>query len=155
MTDASLKTLSVDMSELCIALEAEAGEFPWFLDVETGDVILVTHEYDPEENGGLTRQDIEANPERFLAVPSGDPQETVADMRAFLGTSGDDRLKESLELALTAPRPERRFRSVLNWMPAELQRWHEFRLSRCQRRAHDWLTSLGIAAVPREASSAA
>ena len=51
--------LPVDMSELCIALEAEPAELRWFLDTSNGDVILVNDEYVPEENDGLSVLDLE------------------------------------------------------------------------------------------------
>lgn len=144
----TLKSLPIDFAELCIALtaEAEASELKWFLDLESGKVILVSREYDAAEWGGLKPEDIENNPRRFKPVPAADPQHQVADMKAFVQALSDVRLKESLELALTAPRPERRFRAVLGWLPAELEKWHSFRQLKNEERARSWLSSLGVAA---------
>jgi len=145
----SIKQLPVDLEELCIALEAEAGELRWYLDLHSGDVILVSAEYDPNEYGGLTREAIEGAPDRFhLVLPQG-ARDAVEDMRAFASQLEDSRLKESLELALEAPRPDRRFRAVLGWLPEELERWHTFRNLRCSTRAREWLQTLGVEAVPR------
>lgn len=145
----TLKSLPIDFAELCIALtaEAEASELKWFLDLESGKVILVSREYDAAEWGGLKPEDIENNPKRFKPVPAADPEHQVADMRAFVGELNDARLKESLELALTAPRPERRFRAVLGWLPAELEKWHSFRQQRNEERARVWLSSVGVSAT--------
>lgn len=142
----SLKTLPVDLAELCIALTAdtEVSDLRWFLDVESGRVILVSREYDANEWGGLEPEDIEGNPARFRPVPAADPALHLDDMKAFVQAIDDVRLKESLELALTAPRPERRFRAVLGWLPDELEKWHAFRQQRCEARAHSWLSSLGL-----------
>ena len=137
------------MSELCIALEAEPAELRWFLDVSNGDVILVNDEYLPEENDGVSVGDLEQNTERFRQVPSADPADMVGDMLAFTSALTDARLKESLELALSAPRPERRFRAALGWLPEELERWHGFRQGRCEARAMHWLGTLGIAPSER------
>ncbi len=139
------------MSELCIALEAEPAELRWFLDTSNGDVILVNDEYVAEENDGLSVNDLEQNAERFRQVPASDPSDVIGDMLAFAAQLTDVRLKESLELALSAPRPERRFRAALGWLPDELERWHSFRQARCEARAKVWLESLGIAPVSREA----
>ncbi len=141
--------LPVDMSELCIALEAESGDLRWFLDVGTGNVILVAADYAPEENDGLSVADLEQNVERFRVVPAADPNDLVGDMRAFAASLTDLRLKESLDLALSAPRPERRFRAALGWLPETLERWHSFRQAQCEARARGWLQSLGIAPVAR------
>lgn len=151
MTDAPLQTLPVDLEELCIALEAEAGDLRWYLDVGSGDVILVTREYEPAEHGGLTVDDIEGAPARFRRIPPGNPQDTVDDMQAFAAQLSDAQLKESLALALSAPRPDRRFRAVLGWLPEQQQHWHDFRHARCARRARAWLESQGIAAGERAA----
>ncbi len=132
------------MSELCIALEAEPADLRWFLDVTNGDVILVNVEYDPEENAGLTVGDLEQNTQRFRQVPSADPADMIGDMQAFSAQLSDVQLKESLDLALSAHRPDRRFRAALGWLPDELDRWHSFRQQRCEARATTWLDSLGI-----------
>ena len=141
----TLKPLRIDMSELCIALEEEARGFAWYLDVENGETVLVNAEYEPEEYGGLTIDEIEGNPERFRRVPRGSETESVRDMEAFAAQHPDERLRESLTLALAAPRPERRFRAVLGWLPEEQHSWHTFRQGRLQRRAIDWLADLGLA----------
>jgi hypothetical protein len=65
-------------------------------------------------------------------------------MEAFAQSHPDQRLKESLLLALEAPRPDRRIRAVLCWLPEQQQQWHEFRHGRIEARARAWLTQLGL-----------
>ncbi|GMU62403.1 MAG: hypothetical protein AMXMBFR34_41660 [Myxococcaceae bacterium] len=151
MSDAPLQPLPVDLEELCIALEAEAGDLRWYLDLASGDVILVTHEYEAAEHAGLTVDEIEGTPSRFRRIPPGDPAHAVDDMKAFAAQLSDTQLKESLELALSAPRPDRRFRAVLGWLPDQQQHWHDFRHARCARRARAWLAAQGIAPADRAA----
>jgi hypothetical protein len=151
MTDAPLQTLPVDLEELCIALEAEPGDLRWYLDLSSGDVILLSREYEPAEHGGLTIDEIEGTPSRFRRIPPGNPQDAVEDMKAFADQLSDAQLKESLMLALSAPRPERRFRAVLGWLPEQQQQWHDFRQARCAQRARAWLASQGIAVKERAA----
>lgn len=147
LTDGAAKQLQVDFDELCIALEADASaELRWYLDLGSGSVILVTREYEPADYDGLTLGELLALPDRFVPVP-GSSQATVDDMQAFVSQLSDARLKESLELALSAPRPERRFRAVLGWLPEELERWHGFRLARVEQRAREWLRTLGVVAA--------
>src|SRR5262249_22758710 len=98
-----------------------------------------------DDYGGLKVEDIEGNPQRFRRVPTADERQTLQDMEAFAQGLGDERLKESLMLALEAPRPERRFRAVLGWLPEEQQRWHAFRHERLEARARAWLEQLGLA----------
>lgn len=139
-----LKPLPVDLTELCIALENEARGFDWYLDTETGDTVLVNAEYEPHEYGGLKVEEIEGNPQRFRRVPPTDERTVLADMEAFAAQHKDEKLKESLQLALEAPRPERRFRAVLGWLPEEQHAWHQFRHQRLEARARAWLEQLGL-----------
>jgi hypothetical protein len=137
-------SLPIDLTELCIAIENEARGFDWYLDTETGETVLVNAEYDPEEYGGLQLLEITGNPQRFRRVPSTDDRQAFGDMEAFAQQLSDERLKESLMLALEAPRPERRFRAVLGWIPEQQQAWHEFRHRRLESRARAWLSELGL-----------
>jgi Uncharacterised protein family (UPF0158) len=139
-----LNDLPVDFAELCVALEAEASDLCWYLDATTGEVILVNAEYDPAEHGGLTADAIESDPARFRRVPAGSPDEPLSDMHAFAAQSNDPQLRESFELALLAPRPERRFKAVLTYLPEVQDAWHVFRQQRVEERARAWLQSLGV-----------
>jgi hypothetical protein len=138
------RKLPIDLTELCIALENEARGFDWYLDTETGETVLVNAEYEPDDYGGLKVEDIEGNPQRFRRIPTSDERQAMADMEAFAEGHHDARLKESLLLALEAPRPERRFRAVLGWLPDEQHHWHTFRHGRLEARARAWLDELGL-----------
>ena len=128
------------------AISTDGLTLAWVVDTHTGEVILLSREYEPAEHDGLTLEDIDAAPRRFVPVPPGGAV-AVDDMRAFAAQVPDARLKESLELALSAPRPERRFRAVLGWLPEELERWHSFRQGRVEQRAAAFLSGLGLAAA--------
>ena len=138
----------IDLIELITAFEAEVSGLRWFLDRVTGNVYLVTHEYDPRENGGLTVDDLETNKSRFALVPSPTPEIALDDMISFARQIADLRLRETLEIALSAARPERRFRAVLGWLPERQQDWLSFRKARCEARAHTWLEQLGVDYAP-------
>jgi hypothetical protein len=142
--DASRK-LQVDIADVCIALSGEGGELEWFLDLQTGETLLVNSEYSAEEHGGLTAKQIHHDSLRFKRIPAPRGDELLRDMEAFAGLSQDERLKQSLELALSAPHPERRFRAVLGWIPDEQQRWRSFRQEKLEHRAKSWLSTLGLA----------
>ncbi len=150
MSDEVTRRLPVDLPELCLALSAEADDLRWYLDLSTGDVLLLNREWDSAEHGGLSADEVESDASRFRLVPAPEPRLSVEDMTAYAHQVPDPVLKESLEMALSAAKPERRFRAVLGWLPEEQERWHRFRLGRCEARAHSWLRSLGLAPTPRE-----
>ena len=137
--------MTIDLADVCIALSGEGGPLRWFLDTQTGSTLLINGEYDPGQNGGLTAAQVEADGDRFKAIPAGDPHLTLIDMAAFAAHTTDALLRESLELALAAPHPERRFRAVLGWLPEEQARWHAYRQGRLEERARAWLKKLGLA----------
>ncbi len=138
------RKLEVDIADVCVALSGEGGELEWYLDLHSGETLLVNSEYSPEEHGGLTPKQIHADSLRFKRIPPPAHDELLRDMESFAAESPDERLKQSLELALSAPHPERRFRAVLGWLPDEQQRWRSFRQERLERRAKSWLSTLGL-----------
>jgi hypothetical protein len=142
------KKLAVDMADICIALDSAAGDLQWYLDVETGDTLLVNNEYDPVEEG-VTLEEIEARPERYLAVPHSDRGQFMRDMKDFTVACEDAVLKESLEIALVGQAPARRFKAVLSHLPEQRNKWFEFRRARLLNRAVRWLDQNGIEPVPR------
>lgn len=151
MSSQPVRTLPVDLEELSIALEAETADLRWYLDLQTGDVLLVTPEFEPAEHDGLTVTEIESEPSRFVRVPPGNPQRVIDDMQAFVTSLGDAKLQESLELALSASRPERRFKTALSWLPERQQQWHVWHREHCQARALAWLAHQGIVPAARAA----
>ncbi len=139
-----MRALPIDMPDVCIALSGEGGSLKWFLDTETGNTLLLNAEYDPHQNDGIAADEVERRPERFKRIPESKPSEMVGDMQAYAAQLADQRLKESLELALAAPHPERRFRAALGWLPEELAKWHAFRQGQLEARARAWLMGLGL-----------
>ena len=139
------KPLKVDLSELRIALKTESSELKWYVDVTNGEVLLVNHEYEPNEHGGLTLEEIEAAPLRYLRVPQATADDLLSDMWAFKAEVNDPRLAESIDLALGGLRPERRFKALLGWLPGLIEAWQTFRERRVEDRALSWLASRGYA----------
>lgn len=151
MSAPTLRSLPVDVEELAIALDVEGADLRWYFDGLTGDVLLVNHDYRPSEHDGLTVEDIERDAQRFIRIPGADGQHLDDDMRAFVSSLADPRLQESLALALSASRPERRFKTALSWLPDTLEEWHAWRKERCHQRALQWLAGLGVVPSARAA----
>lgn len=144
--DDSLRQLPVDLGDVCIALSPEGVHDRWYLDLQTGETLLVNAEYDAMEHGGIPATVVESEGARFRRIPPAAENEGLGDMRAFAASRDDVTLQGSLELALQAPQPEKRFRSVLGWLPDALADWHHFRQRRLEERARAWLKSLGVRA---------
>ena len=144
-----LKRLPIDLADVCIALEtAPDAELHWFLDTGSGETILVSREYDPSDIDGPTRDEIDASPARYLPIPPAGPDESLADMREFMASLEDPRLRESLEIALSGTGPARRFKNVLGHVPEQRDDWLSFKHARTEERARAWLTEKGIEPLP-------
>lgn len=138
-----LRSLAVDLEELTLAFEAEAADVRWFLDLQTGAVILVTAQFDPAE-AGVTVEQLETDAARFMRVPEVDPEHLIEDMGVWATTVEDVTLRESLLIAMSAPRAEKRFKTALSWLPEQQAKWHLWRAERCAERMKNWLAEHGL-----------
>jgi hypothetical protein len=66
------RKVRVDVEELRFAFENASYEHRYFLDTETGDVILVSEMFDDEETQRQLTEIDEAEPGRYLQVPRAD-----------------------------------------------------------------------------------
>lgn len=144
-----MKTVPVDLEELAFAFDDGSPEHEYFLDLETGEVILVS------ENLGLIearqeRERIEDGLDRFLRIPQPGSSAGYQDMDEFVETVEDDRLLELLDVALDGKGAFRRFRDVLDRYPAERDRWYAFKDERLKTRIRDWLTEEEIEPASKE-----
>jgi hypothetical protein len=137
------RTVQVDLEELRFAMEDASFEHRYFLDTETGEVILVSELFDDDEaREQLTRID-EAERGRYLEVPRADSHEGYAYMQDFIASVRDEHLQELLSVAIQGRGAFRRFKDVLAHDPAEQQRWFDFQAGRLDARAREWLAEEG------------
>src|SRR5215216_3172459 len=111
-------------------MEDASYEHRYFLDTETGDVILVSEMFDQEEAGRQLAEIDEAQPGRYLQVPRADSREGYDDMQDFIATVSDGHLQELLGVAIEGRGAFRRFKDVLARHPAEQERWFDFQAAR-------------------------
>jgi hypothetical protein len=133
------RKVRVDLQELRFAIEDASYEHRYFLDTETGDVILVSEMFDQVEAGRQLAEIDEAEPGRYLQVPRADSREGYDDMQDFIATVSDEHLQELLGVAIQGRGAFRRFKDVLARHPAEQERWFDFQAARLDVRARDWL----------------
>jgi predicted nucleotidyltransferase len=144
MTMLDLK--SVNLGELSAALEDHSYENTWWLDPETGEVVLWNDyaeeegEPDPEERG---LRPIEP-------TPSG---EGYGDMEDFIELVRDIRARGLLGRAIEGRGAFRRFKDTLFEFPELREAWFRFHDVRLERRAIEWLVDEGL--VAEEAASKA
>jgi hypothetical protein len=81
---------------------------------------------------------------RFIRVPNADSHAGYRDMERFIGTIGDERLKDRLWRAIEGRGAFRRFKDVLFAYPDERESWFEFKDRRLEKRVIGWLALQGI-----------
>jgi hypothetical protein len=167
------RRLKIDLSELEEAFEFTHDTISWYLNLETGSVLMVNEDLLEEveqlsesavEQGiefeqavrdsdlpDLEKQDLidAANLDAnlgvsFIEVPEDESRDGYRDMRDFTSTVRSARLRELLEFALEGPRPFRRFKDALKRDAVEEERWYKYENDRLRERIRDWLESEDI-----------
>ena len=118
----------------CSRAVGKAAEHQYFLETETGEVILVSEMLDDEEAQRQLAEIDEAEPGRYLQLPRADSREGYDDMQDFIDTVSDEHLQELLNVAIQGRGAFRRFRDVLARHPAEQARWFDFQTARLDAR---------------------
>jgi hypothetical protein len=160
-----MNKLKVDLPGLMAAFEDASWETSYYLDLETGEVIMLTDEelgyVDEPPNWPLPEWQQEAakraeeiwcdGEERYLRVPDADSREGYGDMEDFITTVENEHLRELLWVAVQGRGAFRRFKDVLHGYPRERERWFDFGDTQVRRRVLDWLESEGIEPIIEEA----
>lgn len=124
---------TLDLSDLCVALEDSSPEHSWWLDPNTGEIELWS-EYTGDELG-LGHPD-----DRGLTYvePVGS-HEAYGDMEDFIERVRDRRARELLARAIEGRGAFRRFKDTLLQFPELRDAWFSFHDTRMERRALRWL----------------
>jgi hypothetical protein len=168
------RSLRVNLEDLKGAFDSAFDEMGHYLDLETGDVILITEEdrrqlealleaTDAETieavNEAIQNDDIPEGEKdslynaaqvefgynsRFIEIPQADSQPGYEDMEAFIEMVSSRHLRELLQVAIQGKGAFRRFKDVLATYPQERERWFRFHDERLHQRVLDWLEMEGI-----------
>lgn len=158
------KRLKVELSGLAEAFENASWEHHYFLDLETGQVVMLPDEVlryaeeppdyplpDWQRDWVKQAEVVEAGyGSRYIAVPKVDSHEAYDDMEDFMITINDEQLHQRLWSAIRGRGAFRRFKEVLAAHPHERERWFDFKNKRLHQRIMDWLESEGIELIIEE-----
>ncbi len=147
--DRSRLRVPVDWDLLEAALTSNAGECACYLDVRTGEVLMIPADHFDDDGDWPSQDEIEAGRAsgRLLRVePLGSDLE-YGWMAAFASSVGDRRLRDRLEAALHGHGVFRRFKRVVQEHPEARQRWLAFCQDRLHQAARDWLAEHEIEAT--------
>lgn len=141
--DSPRRKLNINLSELELAFENASWEAEYYLDRETGEIILIGSMI--LDMSRITQQ-IEnvADKSRYLRVPHAEPGDSRSDMERFVETTRDKELRQLLSAAIKGRNAFRRFKDALLDYPQERERWFRFQADRVQQRVLEWLDSEDI-----------
>jgi len=140
------KTLKINLDELCSAMEDSSYEHNYYLDLKTGEILLISDYMDDEETENLKAR-IEEEYDCYERVSRVESYEGYDDMEDFIATVEDEHLAELLEVAINGKGAFRRFKDVLAGYPEERERWFCFKDERMEQRAQRWLDDIGVTLV--------
>jgi hypothetical protein len=152
------RKLKIDWMELDAAFQSGSWEMHYYLDLETGEVVLVTDEIaghleePPDYELSDWMQDALQVAEqvekgygtRYITIPQSDSHEDYRDMERFIYTVRNPRLQDRLWQAIQGRGAFRYFKDVLAEHPAERERWFAFKDRCIHERISWWLESEDI-----------
>ena len=145
-----MRKVEIDLIELIAAFDNCRIGYEYYLDIKTGEILYTFDEgMDCEEIEKINEQ-IEDEPDRYLAIPTDSSREGYRDMEAFSDTVKDESLKEKLWIALDGRGAFRRFKNVLYDYPEERERWLKFKEERIKSRIAEWLKENKIELVEKK-----
>jgi hypothetical protein len=140
----------ISLREVVDALEEQADESASYLDLDTGEIVLVTNEEvrvveegsgdeAPEwQQDGLPRVREVLGSTRFVRLPSKFDVHEWDIMRQFSAAQEDGRVRDELSNAIHGSGAFRMFKSTLRHFNLE-DSWYQFRAHALEQIARDWL----------------
>ena len=143
----TMRELDVDLAQLAFAFEDPLPDSHYYLDLDTGSLLLIRPELDDVAE---LREDVETENARYLYVPKPALNQIELDLTDFLLTISDEKLKLLLPVAMEARDKFSACRSLLSQFPGQLDKWQEWRQQGARQRALRWLEAQSIKLMPRK-----
>lgn len=146
-----MRKLTVDRALFHEVFEMGDLDADAFLDSETGDVIIISHdEWSAIENGEyfdtteevlnttLAEQVYNERDTRYLSIEKQNSHEGYRDMQIFIADLDDSHVREVLETAIQGSGAFRRFKDALYRHPEVQKAWFAFQDERIAMRMKRW-----------------
>lgn len=122
---------SVDLDELCAALDDRSSGTSWWIDPETGAISSrLTGVGGPKPSG--------------VRIRRTESRESYQDMAQFVAAVHHRRAADLLDRAISGPGAFRRFKDTLFEFPELRDQWFRYRGARGRRRAVHWLADVEL-----------
>jgi len=132
-----LDPASVDLDELCVALDDHTAGVSWWIEPRSGEL----RSHMAGVGGKSTDELFDAGWRRIRPTES---YESYRDMADFVAAVHHRRAADLLDRAITGRGAFRRFKDTLFEFPELRDQWFRFRTARSRRRALNWLAVEGL-----------
>ncbi len=134
-----MRKVKTNLSELTDAFDNCRISYEYYLDIETGELLLVSDEFMDINETEEVYEKLDDEPERYLSIPTESSREGYQDMVAFTESLEAENLKEKLWIALNGRGAFRRFKDVLLSHPEKREEWFKFQDERLEKHVMEWL----------------
>jgi hypothetical protein len=134
--------IKVDIEELTMALESQSEFGEFFLDKESGEIILNSDYVD--DDADAQRERFENEPDRFLCIEPIASSVGWEIMDDFTRTIQNGDAQKALVHALNDRKPFRSFKDKLLHFPDIRDQWFAYYAARMAKIAQDWLEENGV-----------
>lgn len=141
-----MRTFVLDLDGLIAAFNGQE-RLEHFLDLESGQLLA----FAPRESESEARREMDADSQRYAAVPPLDLEQRIALREAFLLTLQHGHAHPMLVAALASRKPLRRFDYELDLFPAVRDAWQAFEAKQLRELALQWLAEQGVEPAPERA----
>jgi hypothetical protein len=140
-----LKLTESQLQELVDTYDMHLDELEFFLNIDTGDIVMLNTFDRDEEDEELSEAIEDGFNEIYFRIPSRESHEGYRDMEDFAETVSNEKLKARLFNALSSGRKVfRKFKDTLSFDDRELDRYYGYVESRNRQRVMEWLESIKI-----------
>ena len=131
-----MRTIPFRWNELEMAFERNAPDTESFVDVRTGEVIVIV---DGQPEAGELRTRVVAGGEQYVKIEPASSREQYKWMEQFVAMVDDPALRERLLISIDGKGAFRRFKDVLLNYPAERERWFNYRADLLHWQMQQWM----------------
>lgn len=128
---------TIDLQDICMALEDNSPDMEWWFDPERGEAIPRSVDISWDELGV-------DDPDGLVAIEPIPSDEAYGDMEDFVAEVADPRAKDLLARAISGRGAFRRFKDTLLEFPELREAWFAYHDARMRRRAIEWLAAGGL-----------
>ena len=130
-------TMKVKLNSVLEAIELASDAFEYYLNKDTGEVIMLSDPMYTGEDDTELREEIEENWESYYQLPTKFDIHEYSIMENFIEEMPDGNKKETVERAISGSGAFRMFKDAINRYNLE-NRWYEYQAKAYKKIAIEW-----------------